>query len=290
MKAIQIFIGLMIISSILKAQVFEMDITNIKLVEIHDIYGELKIDGRNSKLITVKLVDENEIHSGIKNHQPSEYKTDNTQLGLNISVYDDVLKIVVSSEQAQFNSYKIQIPKHTNILVKNKFVSATNSITDKSLITDLSVKGMKSEIDINVFASNLTLTNIKGPLLASVYMGKCNASFERFNKDNPSAITVMEGDILVNFEYSANAHVVLKSGKGEIKTNFPFRKATITNNNQTFTKKNFAAKTSKKNNYSMIEGNINKGGNQITISSLNGKVEFYQYGNPVYLPPVMVAP
>ena len=37
MKAIQIFIGLMIISSILKAQVFEMDITNIKLVEIHDI-------------------------------------------------------------------------------------------------------------------------------------------------------------------------------------------------------------------------------------------------------------
>lgn len=165
MKAIQLILGLMIISSILKAQVFEMDIPNIKLVEIHDIYGELKIDGRNSKQITVKLVGENEIRSGIKNHQPAEYKTDNTQLGLNISVYDDVLKIVVSSEQAQFNSYKIQIPKNANVVVKNKFASVTNSNTNKSLITDLLVKGMKSEIDINVFASNLMLTNIRGHCL-----------------------------------------------------------------------------------------------------------------------------
>jgi hypothetical protein len=292
MKTIQLILGLMIISTFLKAQVFEMDIANIKKVEIHDIYGELIIDGRNNKQITVKLVGENEICSGIKNHQPAEYKADNTQLGLNISVIGDVLNVCVSSEQAQFNNYRIQLPKNVNVIVKNKFASFVNRNTDehKSHVRDLQVKGMKSEIDINVFASNLILTNIKGPLLASVYMGKCNASFERFNKENPSAITVMEGDVLVNFEYSANAHVILKSGKGEIKTNFPFRKATITNNNQTFTKKNFAAKTSKKNKYSLIEGDINKGGNQITVNSLNGKVEFYQYGNPVYLPPVMVAP
>jgi hypothetical protein len=289
MKTIQLFLALLIISTGLKAQVFVTNISNIKKVEILDIYGELKIDGNNSDKLSIKLIGENEVYKGIENHQPNEYKTDNTELGLHVSVHQDVLSVFVSNEKAQFSNFKIDLPKNMIVEIKNNFASLANEKEDgySALIYDLIIKGMKNEIDINVFASNLKLNNVKGPLVISVYTGSCLASFERFNQENPSVINIVEGDIKVNFEFSANAHVVLKSGLGEIKTNYLFRNATLAYNNQTFKKKRFSTKLADKNKYTLIEGDINKGGNQLTLNSLNGSVEFYQYGNPVYVVPAI---
>ena len=282
-------LALLIIATSLKAQVFVTNISTIKKVEIHDIYGELKIDGNSSNELNIKLTGKNEILKALENYRPNEYKTDNTQLGLHVSVYQDVLSVFVSNEQAQFGNYKIDLPKNMIVEIKNNFASLANDKEDgySALMNDLIIKGMKNEIDINVFASNLKLNNVKGPLVISVYTGSCLASFERFNQENPSVINIMEGDIKVNFEFSANAHVALKSGLGEIKTNFLFRAATFAYDNQTYKKKRFSTKLADKNKYTLIEGDINKGGNQLTLNSLNGRVEFYQYGNPVYVVPAI---
>jgi hypothetical protein len=288
MKTIFIFLGLLIVSTSMQSQSFNKNISNIKKVEIHDLYGELKINGNNADELSIKMVDTNEIQKGIKNYRPNEYKTDNTQLGLHVSIQQDVLSIFVSNEQAQFTNYKIELPKNTIVEIENNFVSFTNEQEDNytGLINDLVIKGMKNEIDINVFASNLKLNNVQGPLVVSAYLGNCYVSFEKFNQENPSTIHIIEGDIKVNFQFSTKAHVTLKSGLGDIKTNFVFREVTLEYDKQTIKKKKFITPIIDKNKYNLIEGDINKGGNQLTINSLNGKVEFYQYGNPVFIAPV----
>lgn len=239
----------------------------------------------------IEIAGENKTAKGLDNYQPDDYKKDNTQLGLHVSIHQDVLSLYVSNEQAQFTNYKIELPKNIDIEIKNKFASLTNEKEDEYtvLLNDIVIKRMKNEIDLNVFASNIRINNVIGPVIVSAYMGSCHVSFAKFNQDNPSAINLIEGDIKVDFQFDTKAHVTLKSGTGDIKTNFAFRNVILVYDKQTIKKKKFTTFLDN-NNYSLIEGEINKGGNQLTISSLNGKVEFYQYGNPVFVPSVIVNP
>lgn len=45
MKTIHIILGLVLVSASVQSQCFVKDISTIKRVEIHDIYGDLNING-----------------------------------------------------------------------------------------------------------------------------------------------------------------------------------------------------------------------------------------------------
>ncbi len=292
MKTIICTLGLIIIIVNLYSQNLTKEISEIKKVEIHGIYGDLKIIGNNSSNLEIEITGYKELPGLIDNYKPDSYKDDNTQLGLHFESKDEILAIYVSKAKAQFANYKITLPKNTIVEIKNKFLTSSKNPASKDindfqeLLSDIVIRGIKNEIDINVFASNIKITNTKGPLILSSYAGSFNINFSKFDQDNPSLLNLILGDIKINLPADSKIDILLNTQLGKLTTNFTIKNAIIKSENKIIKKKRVSNIQLKKYAYKNIEGKINKGGNQLSISAYKADIKLIginYHSYPVYV-------
>jgi hypothetical protein len=272
------------------SQSLELEIAGTEKVRINDLYGDLKISANNSESIKIEITGHKNIPESISEPDTGQYKPDNTQLGVNIEKKDRLLIVSASGRPSQFTNYKISIPKNTMIEIKNKFPSKSNGISfDKNdgrydaFMSNITVRGFKNEIDINVFAADLKIYNVTGPLAISAFYGDFNVDFLKLNQDNPSQIELFNGNIKVNLPYDTKSIVALNSGSGYIQTDFTIKKATVTSKKIRTEKSRVHGIIFRKYYNTNITGIINKRGTPLTITTYSGNIKLLRKDYP-YVP------
>jgi hypothetical protein len=280
MKTIFIIIVTFLLHYAAFSQSLELEIAGTEKVRINDLYGDLKISANNSESIKIEIAGYKNLPESISEPEPGQYKPDNTQLGVNIEKKEKLLILSASHRLAQFTNYRISIPKNTMIEIKNKFPSKSNGISfDKNngphdaFMNNITVRGFKNEIDINVFASNLKLNNVTGPLAISAFYGDFNIDFLKLNQDNPSQLELFNGNIKVNLPYDTKSIVALNSGSGYIQTDFTIKKATVTSKKIRTGKSRVHGVIFRKYYNTSITGIINKRGTPLTITAYKGNIK-----------------
>ena len=293
MKPKYIIILLLLIPVYSSSQRLEKEITGIKKVSINDIYGDLVISGNSTQQIKITVTGHKTIPGTTNSYQPEHYKNDNTQLGLHFEFKDGELKVFAASKQAQFNNYRISIPKKAMVEIRNKFLSkATNlsyeendSLYDE-FMNNINIRDFKNEIDINVFASNIKMNNVTGPLIMGTFFGNYNIDFSKLNQDNPTTLELFYGSVRVTLPWDTKCLVSLNAESGHIQTDFTIKKGSVKADNLEIEKNRIHGIMFKKYYNADIEGIINKKGTQLNITVYNGNIKLIRKDYttlPVYL-------
>ncbi|GGK82998.1 hypothetical protein GCM10011405_33540 [Rufibacter glacialis] len=133
---------------------------------------------------------------------------DNTNLGLSVAKSNNTLTIAKASRA--YADYVIRIPKNAAVVYKE-----TNWESSEISFADLD-----GEIELKLNNSDVTLTNISGPVVANNTGGSIKVVFSSLNQSKPSAISTVNGDIDITLPAKDKANFKLKSLQGEIYTDF----------------------------------------------------------------------
>lgn len=85
---------------------------------------------------------------------------------------------------------------------------------------NVQVINIKGDIEVENTNGDISLGNISGSSVLSTVYGKISAAFREVKKDSPMMFTSFEGDIELNFPASLKATLKMKSGTGEINSDF----------------------------------------------------------------------
>ena len=166
--------------------------------------------------------------------------------GNNVALYSRV-----SGKTVDFD---IKIPKNFSMKLK----SLDNG--------DILVINIDGEIEVENTNGNITLENISGSSVLSTVYGNISAAFRAVKPDSPMAFTSFEGEILLYFPVSVNATVKMKTGTGEIRSDFdiiPVKRQPV------------VKKVENTRIYSLedwVVGRVNEGGPEYVIRSYSGNI------------------
>ncbi len=280
---------MIIIPKTLFSQSLIKDVEGIEKIKIVDVYGDLKINTNSTDKIKIEVTGFKSIPEPVDIYKPAHYKNDNTQLGLHIEDVNNTLIISCSGKQSQFTSYKISIPKNTAVEIRNMFLSGPDDLSSdenadifKEYMSEITVRGVKNEIVINVFACDIKISNVTGPLVLGAFNGNYDIEFSKLDQDNPSSLELYNGDIKVSLPYDTKSNVTLSAEKGYINTDFTIKKAVINSGDLRVEKKRIHGIILKKYHESRIEGILNREGIQFYISAYNGNIKLYRKDYQTY--------
>lgn len=275
------------------SQRLEKDIAGIEKVSINNIYGDLVISGNNTQQIKIAVTGNKTIPETTDSYQPEYYKNDNTQLGLHFENKGSELKIYAANKQSQFNNYRISIPKQSRIEIRNKFLSKATDLSYEEndslydeFMNNINIRDFKNEIDINVFASNIKMNNVTGPLIMGTFFGNYSIDFSKLNQDNPTILELFYGTVRVTLPYDTKSMVSLNAESGHIQTDFTIKKGSVKADNLEIDKNRIHGIIFRKYYNAEIEGIINKKGTQLSINVYNGSIKLMRKDYPtlpVYL-------
>jgi hypothetical protein len=150
--------------------------------------------------------------------------------------------------------FDIKIPRNFSLKLKS---------LDNGNIQVISING---EIEVENANGDISLENIAGSSVLSTVYGKINAIFREVRSDSPMMFTSFEGNISLEFPATINAVLKMKSGTGEIHTDFdlvPIKRQPVVknvDNTRIYTLEDWVA------------GRVNAGGPEFIIRSYNGDI------------------
>ncbi len=173
--------------------------------------GSITVTGYNGKEVIVearvreKLVTEEEIERNEKARGLKLVQIDTT--GLRVMEDENVMRISVSSFK-QTVDISVRVPYATSVSI-----SAHEN-------GDVKVENVNGEIEVTNHNGNIDLAGISGAVVAHAYEGEIKAVFKSVSPDLPMSFTCWEGDIDVTLPSAAKANLKMKSGEGEVYTDF----------------------------------------------------------------------
>jgi hypothetical protein len=181
---------------------------------------------------------------------------------LDISAETDGSTVTLYSKTAgKTVDFDIKIPVNFSLRLK----SADNG--------NIQVININGEIEAENSNGDIILENITGSSVLNTVYGKISASFREVKKDSPMMFTSFEGDISLILPATANALLKMKTGTGEIQTDFdltPVRRKPVVKN------------VDNTRIYSLedwIVNRLNAGGPEYIIRSYNGSITIKKSGN-----------
>lgn len=150
--------------------------------------------------------------------------------------------------------FDIKIPKNYSLRLKS---------LDNGNIQIINING---EIEVENAFGDITLEGVSGSSVLNSVYGKITASFREVKPETPMMFTSFEGDISLNFPASLNALLKMKTGTGEINTDFdlvPVRRQSVVKN---------VENTKVYSLEDWITGMVNAGGPEYIIRSYNGNI------------------
>ena len=129
---------------------------------------------------------------------------------------------------------------------------------------EITVEGVKGELDVDSMNGKITLTNVSGSVLANTMNGKMKVSMDAVDANKPLSFSSMNGTIDVTLPANFKGNVKLRTDHGEIYSDFDFKMGggAITQKNDSADGK-FKVKMDR-----TITGTINGGGTEATFQDL----------------------
>lgn len=256
MKTSIIALAIFFTTGILSAQEYKMSVQNTKETRLvlKDFNGLLPIEGYNGNEIVItstsgKVVPP-EKAKGLKPIFPSG--TDNTGIGLDVQKAENLITITCLIPFTQEGEYKIRVPENLAIEL--------SSGCERS--NDVTVSGMKNEIDINT-CHNIDLKDVTGPLVLATISGDINVTFSSINAAKSSSINAISGDVDITLPAKTPVDLELRTINGAFYSDFDFSD----------TQKNL-----KKVGGNVMNHSLNGGGFKFSINSISGNI-YLRKGN-----------
>lgn len=177
---------------------------------------------------------------------------DNTGLGLSVKREGDTLLVQQVGNVFDCVDAVIKIPKSVNIKYNNSQITAC----------DLIIKGIEREIEISKNYEDVELIDVTGPMTVKVVYGDIVGSFEKLSQHGSISLVSIYGDVEVDLKKNSKAELFLKTGYGDIYSNFDIEM-----------KPNMNVSSSQNQLFgSTIRGTINKGGVEFIAKATYGDV------------------
>ncbi len=261
------------------SQVYIKDLQGIKKIKILEIYGNLNIEGVSTSKIQVGKESKKELPVDANLAKPEYFKNENTNIGLCFEHDDGIVTISPANQEAQFTIYKLQIPRNAMLEIKTESLDEQIEITDTKnteIFNEIVVKNLNAEINIEVFASEIELYNITGPLALALFSGNLYIDFLELNQQYPSTIELFTGNVDVLLPKSAKFDIQIENGIGDIHSEFEIDimelkplKSGVTLEGRLADK---TENTGEKIDASKIIGKVNNGGTKLSINTFVGNI------------------
>jgi len=240
----------------LSAQEYKITVQNSKegRVVLKDFNGTLPIEGYSGTDILISSTSGNLTPpvkaKGLKPIYPAG--TDNTGIGLDVQKIDNMITITCLIPFTQDGEYKIKVPE--NLALELSSGCERNN--------DISIKGMKNEIDIKS-CHDIKLNDVTGPLVLSTISGNIDITYSSINTTKSSSVNSISGDIDITLPVKTATDLELRVVSGAIYSDFDFSES------QKSLKKVGGIET----NYS-----LNGGGFKFAVGSVSGNI-YLRKGN-----------
>lgn len=238
----------------LHAQKYEYDVQSGRKIVIQNLLGKLIIKGQSSGKMTIEA-------SGLE--PPSEKArgmmeiygnaVDNTGIGISVTESEKTIYISGASKRCEDAEFVFRIPSGTSLKIDYQSPFA---------FEDLLVDGYEGELEISTLNPDVELKNITGPVTIHAINGNIKAAFSKLDQNSPSSLTTINGELEVILPGSTPASLKFSTIHGEIYSDCDVE----------FTKEKSKGDMILIGGNSSTEGELNGGGVEMTLSSINGSI------------------
>lgn len=229
-------------------------------VEITDLLGKITLQNAPGNAIVIESdfkVDRPDRAEGLKLLGSAE---DNTDLGLNVSEDDGVVKIQGATKQVRDFKYKILIPAGmaVNLNYGSPFANG-----------DIAIDSYNGSLEINTLNSNVKITNSSGPFTVNTISGNVEVVFDKINQSDPTSLASVSGFIDVTVPATEKATFGISSITGNVYNNLDL--------------KSNSSDKGKDNRSEGLEAVSRRGGNEFTLNGGGQKVLLKSISGNIYL-------
>ncbi len=176
-------------------------------LKIYNHNGTIDIEGYSGSTVEVEIM----AKKSSTNNKPSRSglkKIPKRSMGVTITEEDNFVNISASNNDRK--DYKILVPKNFSLQVSSHHNGQVN------------ISNVIGAMEVNSHHGGIALESIGGAVIADTHHGSIKASFTEVYDDSPMAFTTYHGDVDITFPSDLSADVKMKSGKGDIYTDFDF--------------------------------------------------------------------
>lgn len=219
------------------------------VIELSLSRSELSIEGYEGNEVIIRNTDYQAPPERAKGLRPLYGGgQDNTGVGLSVEEENGVLKIVQAS--ADGGDYEVRVPNRVRVMIEEMNWGGG----------DIAIRDHMGEIEIKSKSSDIKLTNITGPVIASSTSGDMEVTFASVSGQYPTSISLVSGYVDITLPASTKADMYLNSTSGEIYTNLDLE---LKGQKDGMMRLGGGRK---------VEGTLNGGGVEMGIKSVSGDI------------------
>ncbi len=188
----------------------------------------------------------------------SEGVIDNTGLGANTNIEGNNLQIRLPRSK-YFGNFKIKIPKTLAISIKE----GGNSFNNQWFIS-----GLDGEVEATSSYSEITITDVTGPIVARAGWGGIRVIFDKLNPTKPSSISSSK-DVKVSLPADTKASLKLRATFGDVFTDFDIAASKPKKSDENEDTKTVGDKTSTSYSFSRSPASVTELSSSRAASSTN---------------------
>ncbi|NOQ28137.1 MAG: hypothetical protein GQ564_22470 [Bacteroidales bacterium] len=193
----------------MKAQEYICGKTQADQIIIKDLIGGIRIEGSEESELIIKVVNFDESTS-IK-ALDYKRKKNNTNIGLQVVIKNDIIEIVGASEESENTWYLFKVPNNMKLKINYDHPFTRDKIE---------VKDFNKKIEISSLNHELVLSNVSGPLLLTAVNGGIKVDFKNLNQNTESKIVAVNNNLEIHLPDDTPANLIMESKNGRIYTNF----------------------------------------------------------------------
>ncbi len=194
-------------------------------------------------------------HYKDKSEKPGLKKIENSSLKISAEEKNNVVQII-NEQWNKATNLEIKVP--SNFSLKLGTVNKGN----------ITVNGVKGELEISNVNGEITLTGVSGSASADTVNGDIKVNFLSVTDGASMAFSSMNGDLEVTFPKSVKGNLKLKSEQGDIFTDFEM----AVDKQKPVVDKNSSGGSYKVKIEQWVNGKINGGGPEMLFKTFNGDI------------------
>lgn len=226
-------------------------------IEVLNLIGKIELNNTQGNAIIVESdfnLDKPERAEGLSLLGASE---DNTELGINVTEEDGVVKITGVTKKVQDYVYKISVPEGISINIDYHSPFAND---------DLVIDSYKGSVEIKTLTANVEIKDCTGPFTVSSISGNIEAVFSTLNQEQPTSLASVSGLVDVSLSANTKANVFLKNITGDVYNNLDLVSAA----NEA--KDNRSEGLDEIKHSSKTEYSLNGGGQKLLLNTVSGNI------------------
>ena len=174
--------------------------------------------------------------------------TDNTGIGLMLEEGNG--EMTIRQAQSKSGEYVLRVPKGMNLKFQERAWMGRS---------DLTIRNMSGEIEIETKNSDIILQGITGPVTAGTTSGDIEIIFSSLSQKGPTTLTNISGYIDVTMPGNTKANLLLKNITGEIYSNLELATKEKDGLQQVGGQRN-------------VEAMLNNGGVELMVKNISGDI------------------